>query len=217
MKFEAAEIHVWRMSVPERLDQLEVFWQTLSEDEKQRANRFRFPKDREAYIIARGMLRSILASYLNQQPQQIQLRYNSYGRPSLAKPASFDFNLSHSKDLTYYSISNCGRVGVDVEWIREDVDYERIARRFFSVTEMEAFLSLGAEERAHAFFRCWTRKEAFIKAIGEGLSFPLKDFDVSLFPGDPPAIQHIHGSASAASGWTLFEIGRATSELQSRI
>ena len=206
MHFDRGEIHVWRISVQECSDHLAKLWQTLAEDEKQRANRFRFAKDREAYIAARGKLRSILSSYLEQEPEQIQLKYSSYGRPSFVAPADFDFNLSHSKDVIYYSISSSGRVGIDVEWRREDVDYERIGRRFFSAPEAESLLSLPSSERMEAFFRCWTRKEAFIKAIGEGLSFPLKDFDVSLLPGDAPMIVRIHGDASAAARWSLFDL-----------
>lgn len=163
----------------------------LSADERERAARFHFLKDREHFIAARGLLRLLLSRYLDLPPQQLSFSYSPYGKPALAGErdcTSLRFNVSHSHGVALYAFTLEREVGVDVEYIRQDVVGESIAEHFFSAQEVTSLRALPAGVQPQAFFNCWTRKEAFIKARGEGLSFPLDQFDVSLVPGEATAL-----------------------------
>ena len=178
-------------------------------DEIIRADRFYFAKDRDYFIAARGVLRTILGRYLGVDPGQVHFRYNSYGKPSLDHPPGEDalnFNLSHSAGLALYAFTCARRVGIDLEYMRADVDYEQLARRNFSLYEKAVFQALPPEQKRQAFFNCWTRKEAYVKARGEGLSIALEQFDVSLKPGEPARLLGSREDPGETAQWSLQEL-----------
>jgi len=190
----AEEVHVWRASLSTDEATLRNLESTLAEQEKARAARFIFEQDRDRYIAARGILRDVLGKYLRCAPQSIEFDYGSYGKPALARAASrpvICFNLSHSHALAVVAIGREREVGIDVELIRPEFAGEEIARRYFSAKEIAELIGLPAELRAEGFFLCWTRKEAYIKAKGDGLQIPLDSFDVSLSPGRPATLSSV--------------------------
>jgi 4'-phosphopantetheinyl transferase len=158
----------------------------LSADERQRAARFVFERDRRRYAAARARLRQLLGERLGVAPESLQFVYSPHGKPALARrPGQRDlrFNLSHCGDVAAYAFAEGREVGVDVEAVRPLPGADEVAMRFFSHRERAAYLRLAASARPQGFFDCWTRKEAFVKALGHGLSHPLEAFDVSLTPG----------------------------------
>jgi 4'-phosphopantetheinyl transferase len=200
------DVHVWRASlepVPEIVAQLRAL---LSPDECARAERFRFEIDRCHFIIARGILKTILGRYLEIAPAQIEFVYADRGKPrladSIAQPA-LKFNLAHSGSLALYAFTRIGDVGVDIEHIRPELAGDDIARRFFSPHEIASLDQLPIHERQQAFFNCWTRKEAFIKAKGLGLSLPLDQFDVTLAPTETAALLRTRWDEDEAARWSL--------------
>jgi len=197
-------VHVWYVSLDQSESLLQRLAQTLSEEEHKRAERFHFRKDRDHFIVARGVLRDILSHYLQREPEELFFYYNDYGKPALGKNFSgLNFNVSHSGNIALYAVT-CGReVGIDVEQIRPDFAVEPIAKRFFSPAEVAVFSDLAAHEKKEAFFSCWTRKEAFIKATGKGVSFGLDNFEVSLVPGKPAVLLSVNGDKKKARGWSL--------------
>lgn len=207
------DVHVWRTSLELGADHVQRLRRTLSADEIVRAERFHFEKDRRHFIIARGVLRIILSRYLGLGPHQLGFCYSSYGKPALATAPGRDwlrFNVSHSHELALYAITRGREVGIDVEYMRDSVATDMIAERYFSPREVTTFRALPASQRREAFFTCWTRKEAYIKARGEGLSFPLDRFDVSLVPGEPPALLRTLGDPHEAARWSLAALTPGT-------
>lgn len=188
LQLSASDISIWRAKLDCDASVVTQLETTLSQDEKERAARFHFDRDRSHFIVARGVLRNLLGRYLAQNPGDIRFRYGPHGKPSLiarkGDPA-IQFNLSHSQGIAIYAFGYERELGVDVESIRREVAGEDIAQRFFSTHEMQELLAIPAEQRAEGFLLCWTRKEAYIKARGEGLQIPLNSFDVSLTPGEP--------------------------------
>ena len=184
-QLEADEAHCWLVSLDAPPKVSARLHATLSADERARGERFHFERDRRRFVIARGALREILARYLWTNPGEIEFVYNEYGKPDLAGEYAgrVGFNLSHSNDLALIGIGNCGDIGVDVEYIRVEPDFAAIAQRFFSSAEVECLSAVPSDRYAEAFFGIWTKKEAYIKARGEGLSIPLNRFSV------PPAIE----------------------------
>jgi 4'-phosphopantetheinyl transferase len=181
-------------------------WSSLSQDEKKRAERFHFQKDRDHFIIARGVLRILLGRYLNVSPEVVRLQYSAYGKPSLAEEfcsSRLRFNLSHSGGMALFAFAIGRDLGVDIEKMRADFATLEIARRYFSAQEISMFQSLPTALQTEAFFNCWTRKEAFIKAIGEGLSCPLDQFDVTLAPEEQAALLATRLSDHPASKWSI--------------
>jgi 4'-phosphopantetheinyl transferase len=163
----------------------------LSPDEVERASRFRFEDDRSRFIASRSILRQPLSLYVACEPESISLEYNPWGKPALAArfaDSDIRFNLSHSHGVVAYAMARGREVGVDIEMLRPNFATGRIAERFFSRTEVESLRSLPREHQARAFFVCWTRKEAYIKALGRGLSIDLASFDVSLRPEERLAL-----------------------------
>lgn len=155
----------------------------LSSDERERAARFHFERDRQHYCATRAVLRILLGAYLETSPRDLGFQYSDKGKPALAlrhEGCGIAFNASHSGDFALLGFTRRSHIGVDIEKIRDDFDTASIARRFFSAREQDELSRLPADQQHQAFFRCWTRKEAFIKALGEGLSHPLNQFDVSL-------------------------------------
>lgn len=177
----------------------------LSGDERVKADRFHFQKHRTSYIIGRAILRRILTCYTGVAPEQVNFTYGARGKPAVSD-SSISFNVSHSGDLALYALAREPLLGVDVERIRPISDVDAIARRFFSPSEYADLLSLDPTDRDAGFFRCWTRKEAYIKAIGDGLHAPLDRFRVTLLPDQPPALLAIEDDAERASRWTVFDL-----------
>jgi len=203
------EVHVWQASLDQSESQIANYHRTLAADERARAERFHFSADRRRFVVARGALRAILGLYLNRAPECLSFRYSSYGKPELASEKGADqiyFNLSHSNGMALYAVSYGCQVGVDLECLRSNLEVEQIAERFFSRREVSALHALPAAVRRHAFFLCWTRKEAYIKARGEGLSLPLTQFDVSLTPGEPAALLCTRPDSDEVSHWFLQDL-----------
>ncbi len=204
INLSSSEVHVWLAP----LDQLHVsqLAQTLSEEELARAGRFHFRRDRERFIACRSLLRTILSRYLCVEPHQLRICYGTYGKPYLEEEVEknkLQFNLSHSHGLALYAFTRGRKIGVDLEYIRRMPDFSQIAARFFSQNEYAALNALPESQRQEAFFYCWTRKEAYIKAIGNGLMHPLNSFDVSLAPGEPACLLNVEGDPEEASRWSL--------------
>ncbi|MFL6214166.1 MAG: 4'-phosphopantetheinyl transferase family protein [Blastocatellia bacterium] len=200
------EVHVWRA----RLDQpqrLAEFSATLAPDEQARAARYHFQKDRDHFIAARGLLRLLLSRYLQINPANFSFCYSAFGKPSLASHHGADlcFNISHSHDLALLAFAQGRELGIDLEWIRPEVAGEQIAEHFFSRGEVATLRALPERRQTEAFFNCWTRKEAYIKARGEGLSLPLNQFDVSLAPGEPAALLRAAMSDETAR-WMMLDL-----------
>jgi 4'-phosphopantetheinyl transferase len=200
------EIHIWRAFLDD--ERASHHYLVLSEDERARASRFVFPRDRDHFVASRGILRTILGRYLQRPAVGIDFTYEPQGKPKLRSSAvgsPIRFNLSHSHGLAVYAFSIHREIGIDVEAIRPDFTGEQIAERFFSLKELAELRSLPPEQRDEAFFLCWTRKEAYVKAQGAGLGIPLDSFDVSLTPGTPETL------VSSDSGrWMLRAFQPAT-------
>jgi medium-chain acyl-[acyl-carrier-protein] hydrolase len=202
----ANDVHVWRAPLEQPPPSLEALEQTLSPDERQRAERFHFPRDRRHFIAGRGILRTLLSRYLGQRPDEIQFCYNPHGKPRLCpETTGLHFNLAHSHGLALYAVSRGRELGVDLERVRADFDGEQLAQRFFSPREAAGLRSLPAAQRREAFFSCWTRKEAYLKATGMGLSLALDRFDVSLAPAAAALLATRHDSAEARR-WSLCDL-----------
>lgn len=201
LRLQENEIHLWRATLDCEAAALRRFEGTLAPEEKARAAKFVFPRDRDHFIAARGILRELLGNYLGRDPQSVDFAYGAQGKPRLGGPDSgrpVRFNLSHSHGLAVYALTLEREVGVDLEPIRPDFATHDIAERFFSVEEVAELQALPQALRPEGFFLCWTRKEAYIKARGEGLGIPLDSFRVSLTPGEREIL------TSADSGrWTL--------------
>jgi 4'-phosphopantetheinyl transferase len=203
------EVHVWRASLDQPKSQSESFLHTLAADERARAGRFYFERDREHFIVARGVLRAILGRYLNRVPECLAFCYGAHGKPAFAEDTGADairFNVSHSHGVALYAVTRGREVGIDLERIRFDLAVMEIAERFLSRREVATLRTLPTEAQRQAFFRCWTRKEAYIKARGGGLSLALDQFDVSLAPGEPAAVLGTQRDPSEACRWSLQEI-----------
>ena len=206
---ETDVVHAWLASLSVKASTVQRLRQLLTADEICRAERFYFPKDRDHFIVARGVLRRILGRYLDTEPSRLRFCYSAYGKPALDAAfggGALRFNVSHSHRAALYGVSRGREVGIDLERIRPDFADDRVAERFFSSREVAALRSLPRSMQRDAFFNCWTRKEAYIKARGEGLSLPLDKFDVSLVPGEPAALLATRGDSLGASRWSLQKL-----------
>ena len=206
------ELHVWVASLNRPQTMRNQLWKHLADDEHARANRFYFDRDRNHYIVARGLLRQLLGSYLQLPAAEISFAYGEHGKPELATVLAgsrVQFNISHAQGVALLAFARGREVGVDIEQVRPLDDGEQIAERFFSDNEVTVFTAVPAEQKPQAFFNCWTRKEAFIKVIGEGLSCPLDSFDVTLKPGDPAELLQVKGSTAEAARWELRNLNPA--------
>ena len=200
------EVHVWQFD----LDTQSVGdgqWESLlSSDERERALRFHFPLHRRRFAATRGFLRIVLGAYLDTDPKTLCFRYSDKGKPALDgthATSPLRFNLSHSENVVLLAVAFGREIGVDVEYMRPDFELESIAQRFFSAAERESFDTIVVAQKCLAFFNCWTRKEAFIKAKGDGLSLPLDQFDVSLTPAAPAEILATRPDAGEKTHWSL--------------
>jgi 4'-phosphopantetheinyl transferase len=205
LNLQPHQVDVWRIWLDLPPASVKHLKSTLSADESQRAARFRFATDRDRYIVAHGSLRNILSEYLGPEPNQLQFSANEHGKPAL-EDHILDFNLSHSGDYALVAVTGGSKVGVDVELIRSDMEYEKIAERFFSPNEVIELRALPSEQKVRGFFNCWTRKEAYIKAHGLGLSLPLGSFDVSLTPNEPALLRATRPNPEEAARWTLVSL-----------
>jgi 4'-phosphopantetheinyl transferase len=206
LEIESHQVDVWRVRLDVPNDLLKTLEKVLSADESERGARFHFPIHRDRFIAAHGCLRDILTRYLPLDIRSLSFSINDYGKPRLSEVFSergLDFNLSHSGDFALVAVTLNRQVGVDVEYMREEDSSEEIVRRFFSKREVSDFLSVPPEARKVAFFNCWTRKEAYIKAHGLGLSLSLDSFDVSLIPGEPATLRATRPNLQEANRWTL--------------
>ena len=189
VELNSGQVHVWATRLSQAKSEIKELAEVLSPDERSRANRFLFDRDRERFTIARGVLRRLLAQYADLSPEHLQFRYGKHGKPRLHADdtTALEFNLSHAGDWAVYALTTECPVGIDIEQIRPANKYHRLklARRFFSESE---FITLAAQPETNverAFFACWTRKEAYIKLHGRGLSLPLARFSVNVEPDDP--------------------------------
>lgn len=204
------EVHVWRINLDVSPKQVQTYHDTLSPDERSTAARFYFEKDRDQYIVARGVLRTILSRYLDIAPDEIQFSYGTHGKPTLTNSLGeeiVNFNVSHSNNLALVGVTRGRQLGIDLEYIQKDFACEEIAKRVFSSQEIATLNDLPGDLKHEAFFNCWTRKEAYIKARGLGLSYPLNQFEVSLIPGEPAQLIHMNGDdLFETSRWSLQEL-----------
>jgi 4'-phosphopantetheinyl transferase len=207
------QVDIWRVWLDRSAAIVDDFAGHLSTDELARAARFRFPEHRAHFIVRRASLRMILASYLGgSAPSRVAFTDGARGKPSLAEPAgpsTLRFNVSHSHHLALVAVTRAGEVGVDVERLHPLDDLAQLAARNFSAWENAALRSLPAPARSPAFFLCWTRKEAFIKAAGEGLARRLDGFSVSLTPGEPARFVSIEGDPGELARWSVFDLAPA--------
>jgi 4'-phosphopantetheinyl transferase len=207
---DSREVHVWFVELAAGAASVEACLRSLSANERERASRFRFEHLKTAFTLSRGILRVLLGRYLAFEPDRVRFAYGPRGKPRLAFPESpLEFNLAHSGRFAAYAFTVGCELGVDIEEVRPGRDQESIVRRFFSREECEEWLGLDLSQRDEAFFRCWTRKESYIKALGDGLSMPLDSFQVSLRPGSPAALVHAAEDPTAASKWSLCSLAPA--------
>jgi 4'-phosphopantetheinyl transferase len=203
------DVHVWLATLDQPPSEIDNYLKLLSADERARADRFYFEKDREHFIVARGVLRSILGCYLDRSPEGLSFYYSSHGKPALTSESgreAISFNLSHSHGMALYAVGLARKIGIDLELIRDGPPGEKIAEHFFSTQEILTLRAFPATVQKHAFFLCWTRKEAYIKARGEGLSLPLGQFDVSLTPGAPAELLGARPDPLEAARWSLHDL-----------
>jgi 4'-phosphopantetheinyl transferase len=202
----AIDIDLWRAELDLDPTQLSAFISTLSPDEADRSRRFHRDSDRDRFVAGRGWLRCILGDYLSLDPSVLRFAYDSNGKPRLAGAANqlLRFNMSHSDGIALYAVCTRCEVGVDVERVSSDVDVEALAQRFFSAAERVELAALSADDRRQAFFDCWTRKEAYLKAVGIGLGTPTQDFSVTVRSGS--AGELTVSADRATRRWSLYAI-----------
>jgi 4'-phosphopantetheinyl transferase len=201
------DVDVWSVPLDTTPAALEAFERTLSEDEVERADRFCFERDRRRYVCARGALRELLSRYLRVESRDITFRYGTNGKPALdgGLDGLLAFNVSHSGELALIAIGRGMELGVDVEAVRPMQDAGDIAARFFAPGEHERLMSLPDDERTNAFFACWTRKEAYLKALGSGLAKPLDAFEVTFAPDEAPALL-VYGDDRETARWRISDL-----------
>ena len=202
-------VHLWCVRTAAGAEVTSRFELLLSPEEKRRAASFGSEGLRQAFVVARGALRSILGFYLQRPPGSVLFAYGEQGKPALNPASPIQFNASHTGSVALFAFSLGCAVGIDVERVRQVEDLEEIAARFFCGAEVDELLALPEQQRADAFFRCWTRKEAYIKATGQGCSAKLNSFQVSLGEADAPRLIHLDGSRRAAQEWTLHHLDLA--------
>ncbi|MEK7277570.1 MAG: 4'-phosphopantetheinyl transferase superfamily protein [Chloroflexota bacterium] len=197
-------IQLWSLSLDALAPDLHRFDSILSADERARSDRFHFRRDRERFIVCRGALRIILGRSLGIEPEAVRFQYGPNGKPGLAHDTSLRFNVSHSREAALIAVARGTEIGVDIERIRHEADFEMMAGRFFSRREAAAQRALPESQSVNAFFKCWTRKEAYLKARGDGLSFPLDGFDVSV--GGEAALLENRVDPDEVGRWSLRDV-----------
>jgi 4'-phosphopantetheinyl transferase len=208
LAFPTGRVDVWMVSLDEPAPAGSE-GSILSPDEIVRARRFHFEKDRIHFTRCRSALRGLLAGYLVIPAAEIRFEYLTGGKPQLAaeqNPHALQFNVSHSANMAVIAVGSEHRLGVDIEKIRGDIDTTSLAERFFSLRERAGLQALSDHLRVPGFFACWTRKEAFLKATGDGLSFPLADFSVTTHPDLDPVLEEIRGNTEARKQWFVADL-----------
>lgn len=199
----AGEVHVWRVSLRVATDRLDYLNKVISLAERERFARFRFPADQMARTVAHGRMREIVGLYLDVPPESLVICTEELGKPFLRDYPDFHFNLSHAGDWALIACSRELEVGVDVEVIDPSFRVEDLVERYFSREEVPVILGLPETERHRAFFLAWTRKEAIIKARGDGLSLPLNQFGVTILAEDPVRVLHTDWVPGQELDWNL--------------
>ncbi|MEQ9620111.1 MAG: 4'-phosphopantetheinyl transferase superfamily protein [Deltaproteobacteria bacterium] len=207
---DETEVHLWICRFQSEANATEeCYEEIISADERKRADRFRFNEERSKFIQARGVLRTVLGKYLNLRPNELVFDYNKYGKPGLQariNPRNVKFNLSHSRSLAIYAVTKDREVGVDVEYLRDVKRADKIIERFFSQHEREFYGSRPSAIKKLAFFQLWTRKEAYTKAMGAGISLPRDDYTLSLIPGDSSYRNNRSPVTGNNRKWSLYDI-----------
>lgn len=197
------EVHLWHCRFDANTRNIETFKRILSDDEKEKAAKFKFDIHREQSIISRGVLRTLLGKYIKKHPRDLRFGYTEFGKPLLKENSSLGFNVSHSGNRAVFGFVHHAEIGVDIEKLKDDFEVMEIAQNFFSSDEILALENLPQEHRVSGFYRCWTRKESFIKAKGDGLSFPLTSFSVSL-DADNAEFLRTDWDTSERDEWRMF-------------
>jgi 4'-phosphopantetheinyl transferase len=201
------EVHVWRVPVDASAADLASLQAVLTAEEVAKARRFVFERDRTRSLVTHALLRILVGRYLQTSPSLLRFTANTYGKPALASPdLPLQFNLSHSANLVLYAFAWRRHLGVDVEYMRSNIDYDELAEYCFSPFEQQALSGLSRDEKHVAFYNCWTRKEAYIKARGMGLSLPLNLFDVSLLPGEAAALLRSREDPAEVQRWSMRQL-----------
>jgi len=202
-------VDVWCVSLDVDESFLDSVKRTLSEEELEKASRMRIEKPRKYYMASRGLLRQILAAYVKQAPGLLEFEYGPNGKPTLSENSNnmgITFNVSHSHGLALCCVTRKREIGADIEKMRDDMQLADISKRFFSSREHEELVKLPVEHQKRGFFNCWTRKEAYLKATGQGLTFPLSHFDMSLTPGEPAAMIAHQSDPGQISLWSIVDL-----------
>lgn len=203
----SSSLHIWQFPLTAPAIGIENCIALLSEDERVRASAFHFERDSRRFTVARASVRSILGAYTKSSARDLRFHYSQYGKPALADATpDVRFSVSHSGELALLAVALGQEVGVDLEVIRQDVEIEQLAARFFSDLDSASLLTLPNELRVHAFFRCWTRKEAFLKAQGLGLSRSLNSFDVEVNPDKPARLLATRPDPQEAQRWAIHDV-----------
>lgn len=220
LEAESGYVDVWRVPVDVKEGALQSLAGHLDETERQRADRFRIEAKRTEFIVTRGCLRQVLSRLISSDlktevtPCDIEFDYLPHGKPVLAskwKVSEIQFNATHSHGLALIAATRSARIGVDVERVRDNRDVQSLASRWFSPNEVEELRSLPTDQQSLAFFLGWTRKEAFVKAVGDGITYGLDQFDVSLSPDQPSVMKRIGDDRLDPTSWTLFNMKPAAS------
>lgn len=199
------QAHIYRLSLDLPVDSLEPLRALLDETEQARAARFHFEGDRQRFVAAHGQVRQVLGNCLGLPPADLRFALNPHGKPALVEAGDLRFNLSHSRAWALLALCRGQELGVDLEAERDKVNFTSLARRFFAPGEVERLLALPPEQQRAAFFTAWTRKEAYLKARGEGLTVSLGSFEVSLAPGQPPQVFDLPARAPDPL-WRLYDL-----------
>lgn len=203
MNIQDNEIHIYKIKLDDNFSDVNNLIELLSDDEKSKADRYRFVNLREKYIVSRSHLRKILSGYLETHPSALKFSYSQFGKPDIDNK-NIKFNISHSENYMVAAVNLNDEIGIDIEYLRHIPDALLISERFFSESEKNSLKEVDKKNLNTAFLNCWTRKEAFIKAISEGLNFALGDFSVTLKPDEEPAILDISGGD--ASQWKIYQL-----------
>ncbi len=206
---DESNVYIWPLRTACSQHVTKQFERILTPDEMNRAERFQFSHHRQSYTVVRGALKFLIAGYIGASPAFVRLEYGKRGKPSIREHFGLNFNTSHSGGLAVFAFALNSEIGIDLELIRPLPDMCDLATRFFCREETEELMDVPADQRERAFFLCWTRKEAYIKAVGDGLYLALDSFRVTLHPDAPVAFVHLDHDRFAARAWSLHNVNVA--------